>query len=199
MFQRVRRLTQAWRSWKASVSEKRPWLGKGIHWTESVVNAVVIALILRQFVVQSSLVFSGSMIPTLRSATPTTFGDRLIVNKLVYHFNAPNRGDIVLFDSPFKDGKQYVKRLIGLPGETVEMRRGMVYINDQLLVISGVTIRRDYTTLAKQTIPSDHYFMLGDNRSNSADSRVWGFVPKEDLIGEALFIYWPLDRIRWVK
>ena len=89
--------------------------------------------------------------------------------------------------------------MIGLPGETVEIRRGMVYINDKLLVIPGVTIRRDYANLEKQEIPADEFFMLGDNRPNSADSRVWGTVPKSELIGEALFIYWPLNRIRWVK
>jgi signal peptidase I len=139
------------------------------------------------------------MIPTLRSASYNTHADRLIVNKLVYHFNQPDRGDIVLFNSPYNDGKQYVKRLIGLPGETVEIRRGMVYINDQVLVIPGVTIRRDYSNLAKQDIPENNFFMLGDNRPNSADSRVWGFVSKNELIGEALFIYWPINRIRWVR
>ena len=91
-----------------------------IHWTETLLGALIIALILRQFIVQSSLVFSGSMIPTLQSATQTQFADRLIVNKLVYLFNNPTRGDIILFDSPYNDGKQYVKRLIGLPGETIE-------------------------------------------------------------------------------
>ena len=170
-----------------------------LEWVETLIGAFVIAMILRQFVVQSSLVFSGSMIPTLQSATQSNYADRLIVNKLIYHFNQPDRGDIVLFNSPYKDKKQYVKRLIGLPGEQIEIRRGMVYINDQLLVIPGVTIRRDYSNFDKQIIPDNHFFMLGDNRSNSADSRVWGFVPQSELIGEALFIYWPLNRIRWVK
>ena len=75
----------------------------------------------------------------------------------------------------------------------------MVYINGKVLVIPGVTIRRDYSNLNKQVIPDDHFFMLGDNRPNSADSRVWGFVSKNELIGEALFIYWPINRIRWVR
>ena len=127
------------------------------------------------------------------------FGDRLIVNKLIYKFNAPIRGDIVLFKSPYNDGKQYVKRLIGLPNETIEIKRGMVYINNKLLVFPGVNINRDYSNLQKIVVPENSYFMLGDNRANSADSRVWGFVHKKDVIGEALFIYWPFDRIRWVK
>ncbi|MEK9727449.1 MAG: signal peptidase I [Candidatus Margulisiibacteriota bacterium] len=192
------KLTQ-WKTFKSNLRSSKPKLTASIEWVETLAWALVVALILRQFVVQSSLVFSGSMIPTLRSATQTSFADRLIVNKLVYHFNAPERGDIILFHSPYNDGKQYVKRLIGLPGETIEIRRGMVYINNKLLVIPGVTVRRDYSTLEKQTIPTNNYFVLGDNRPNSADSRVWGFVKNADLIGEALFIYWPMNRIRWVK
>ncbi len=188
-----------WKTFKSNLRESRPKTTSVIDWVETLIGALIVALILRQFIVQSSLVFSGSMIPTLKSATQTSFADRLIVNKLVYHFNQPERGDIVLFNSPYNDGKQYVKRLIGLPGETVEIRRGMVYINNKLLVIPGVTIRRDYATLSKQVIPEKNFFMLGDNRPNSADSRVWGFVPEDELIGEALFIYWPISRIRWVR
>ena len=188
-----------WKAFKSNLRESRPKTTSVIDWIETLIGALIVALILRQFIVQSSLVFSGSMIPTLKSATQTSFADRLIVNKLVYHFNQPERGDIVLFNSPYNDGKQYVKRLIGLPGETVEIRRGMVYINDKLLVIPGVTIRRDYATLSKQVVPEKNFFMLGDNRPNSADSRVWGFVPDTELIGEALFIYWPINRIRWVR
>ena len=188
-----------WKTFKSNLRESRPKTTSVIDWVETLIGALIVALILRQFIVQSSLVFSGSMIPTLKSATQTSFADRLIVNKLVYHFNQPERGDIVLFNSPYNDGKQYVKRLIGLPGETVESRRGMVYINNKLLVIPGVTIRRDYATLSKQVIPEKNFFMLGDNRPNSADSRVWGFVPEDELIGEALFIYWPISRIRWVR
>ncbi len=195
----INTLLKRWKLFKATFKKKNPKSGAILEWFETLVGAFIIAMILRQFIVQSSLVFSGSMIPTLRSATQSTHGDRLIVNKLIYHFNDPHRGDIVLFHSPYKDKKQYVKRLIGLPNETVEIKRGMVYVNEKLLVIPGVTIRRDFSNLKKITVPKNQYFMLGDNRANSADSRVWGFVPKSDLIGEALFIYWPLNRIRWVR
>ncbi|MGA0241837.1 MAG: signal peptidase I [Candidatus Marinamargulisbacteria bacterium] len=188
-----------WKQFKINLRQTRPTLGAIVQWLEMLLGALVIALVLRQFVIQSSLVFSGSMIPTLQSATQTQFADRLIVNKLVYHFNAPSRGDIMLFHSPYNDGKQYVKRVIGLPGDSVEIRRGMVYINQKLLVIPGVTIRRDYATMPPIIVPAKHYFMLGDNRPNSADSRVWGFVPESQIIGEALFIYWPFSRIRWVR
>ena len=199
MLNSIKSKVSQWKKFKASKRTNNPKLITVIDWFETLLGALIIALFLRQFIVQSSLVFSGSMIPTLRSASYHTYADRLIVNKLVYHFNQPERGDIVLFHSPYNDGKHYVKRLIGLPGETVEIRRGMVYINDQVLVIPGVTIRRDYSNLTKQVIPENSFFMLGDNRPNSADSRVWGFVSDEDLIGEALFIYWPINRIRWVR
>ena len=182
-----------WKEYKDSVRVKHPSRIKTLEWFETLFYAFCIAMVLRQFIVQSSLVFSGSMIPTLQ------IDDRLVVNKLVYHFNEPDRGDIVLFKSPYGDGKQFVKRLIGLPGDSVEIRRGIVYINDQPLVFPGVTVRRDYSFRKKETIPADHYFMLGDNRSNSSDSRVWGYVTKDDLIGEALVTYWPISRIRWVR
>ena len=199
MLNSIKSKVSQWKEFKASKRTNNPKLIMVINLFETLLGALVIALFLRQFIIQSSLVFSGSMIPTLRSASYRTHADRLLVNKLVYHFNQPERGDIVLFHSPYNDGKQYVKRLIGLPGETVEIRRGMVYINDQVLVIPGVTIRRDYSNLTKQVIPKNSFFMLGDNRPNSADSRVWGFVSKNELIGEALFIYWPINRIRWVR
>jgi signal peptidase I len=199
MFSSINAKIQNWKSFKSNLRQSKPKLGLTVEWLETLLGALIIALFLRQYIIQSSLVFSGSMIPTLKSATRSNFADRLLVNKLIYHFNQPERGDIVLFNSPYNDGKQYVKRLIGLPGETVEIRRGMVYINDKLLVIPGVTIRRDYSSLEKQKIPTNNYFMLGDNRPNSADSRVWGFVPEDELIGEALFIYWPVNRIRWVR
>ena len=199
MLNSIKSKISQWKRFKANKRTSNPKLILIVDWFETLFGALVIALFLRQFIVQSSLVFSGSMIPTLRSASHKTFADRLIVNKLVYHFNQPERGDIVLFNSPYNDGKQYVKRLIALPGETVEIRRGMVYINNKVLVIPGVTIRRDYSNLSKQIVPDNHFFMLGDNRPNSADSRVWGFVSKNELIGEALFIYWPINRIRWVR
>ena len=102
-----------WKAFKSNLRESRPKTTSVIDWIETLIGALIVALILRQFIVQSSLVFSGSMIPTLKSETQTSFADRLIVNKQVYHFNQPERGDIVLFNSPYNDGKQYVKRLIG--------------------------------------------------------------------------------------
>ena len=198
MLRTINGIRSNWKHFKVSLKQTRPYASAILELTETLLGALIIALFLRQFVVQSSMVYSGSMKPTLVNRS-TFQSDRLFVNKLVYHFNMPDRGDVILFDSPHGDGKQYVKRLIGLPGETVEIRRGLVYINDQLLVFPGVTIRRDYSNLEKQHIPDNHFFVLGDNRDNSADSRAWGYVNKRQLIGQAMFIYWPLNRIRWIK
>ena len=135
MIRYFRKNLNRWKEYKDSVRMNHPSRIKTLEWFETLLGAFIIAMILRQFVVQSSLVFSGSMIPTLRSASQNNQADRLIVNKLIYKFNEPSRGDIVLFNSPYKDKKQYVKRLIGFPNETIEIRRGMVYINDKILII----------------------------------------------------------------
>ena len=128
------------------------------------------------------------MIPTME------INDRLIVNKVIYRLVEPSRGDIILFQSPYKDDKEFVKRLVGLPGETIEVKQGIIYINGEQLILAGVNVRRDYSYFGPRTIPEGHYFVMGDNRANSADSRVWGFVSHDDLIGKATFTFWPINR-----
>jgi signal peptidase I len=105
---------------------------------------------------------------------------------------------VILFESPYKDDREFVKRLIGLPGDRILIQRGDVYVNDQFLDLPGVNVDTDYSFFGPITVPSNNYFVLGDNRGNSADSRVWGFVPKRDLIGIAEFIYWPPARVQVV-
>ena len=174
-----------WNTFKKRLKASKYWAYAIVETVETLVVACFFALLIRHYIAQTSLVFSGSMIPTMK------INDRLIVNKLAYIFNPPDRGEIILFDSPHKDKKQYVKRLIGLPGETVEMKRGVVYINGKQLLFPGVNIRRDYSSFGPKKIPKDCYFVLGDNRGNSADSRIWGYVPHNELIGKALFTFWP--------
>ncbi|MFU8774083.1 MAG: signal peptidase I [Anaerolineales bacterium] len=129
---------------------------------------------------------SFSMEPTLQK------GNFVIVNKLAYQFGSPQRGDIVVFRYPPNPIEQYIKRIIGLPGEIVRINAGQVQINGEILTepyLLDSTVRG-----GEWQVPADSYFVLGDNRNNSSDSRVWGMVPADNLIGKALVIYWPPDR-----
>ncbi|MBE0408979.1 MAG: signal peptidase I [Anaerolineales bacterium] len=129
---------------------------------------------------------SFSMEPTLQK------GNFVIVNKLAYQFGSPQRGDIVVFRYPPNPIEQYIKRIIGLPGEIVRINAGQVQINGEILTepyLLDSTVRG-----GEWQVPADSYFVLGDNRNNSSDSRVWGMVPADKLIGKALVIYWPPDR-----
>lgn len=133
-------------------------------------------------------VVSRSMEPTL------LVGDRILVNKEAYKDALPQRGDIVIFHHPKKEGKSYLFRVVGLPGETVEIKSGSVFVNGVSLAgspWSGI----HYDTHEQQIqIPNDQYFVLGDNGQVAMDSRYFGFVPKQNLIGKAYKIYWPLGR-----
>ena len=189
----IRQQHTRWESYKARLKSDNILLYWLVDLIETVVVAFALALMIRHFVVQTSLVPTGSMIPTMM------VGDRLFVNKFIYRFSTPHRGDIVVFKSPYKDKKDYVKRCIGLPGETIEIKRGVVYSNDIPLVLPGINVQEDYSYYGPTKVPTDNYFMLGDNRDNSSDSRVWGFVPKEDLLGKAFFTFWPFSRMQVLR
>lgn len=154
---------------------------------ETVIWAVVLALLLRAFVVQAFYIPSGSMIPTLLP------NDRVLVNKFIYTLRAPQRGDVFVFEYPEDPSKDYVKRLIALPGDTFEMRQGTVYIN-------GAPVKEDYVkyadsySMAPVVVPKDSFVALGDNRPNSADSRFWGYVSRSAIKGPVFLRYWPLNR-----
>jgi signal peptidase I len=163
----------------------KPWWRETI---ETVLWALVLALILRYFVVQAFWIPSGSMIPTL---VP---GDRVLVSKFWYHFQPPKRGQIVVFKYPLDPKRDFIKRVIGLPGEVVSMEEGVVYIDGEPLAEPYVK-NHDSFNMKPVKVPENAYFVMGDNRPNSQDSRFWGFVPKENLIGPAFFRYWPLSRI----
>ncbi|AER66259.1 signal peptidase I [Thermovirga lienii DSM 17291] len=163
----------------------KPWWRETI---ETVLWALVLALILRYFVVQAFWIPSGSMIPTL---VP---GDRVLVSKFWYHFQPPKRGQIVVFKYPLDPKRDFIKRVIGLPGEVVSMEEGVVYIDGEPLAEPYVK-NHDSFNMKPVRVPENAYFVMGDNRPNSQDSRFWGFVPKENLIGPAFFRYWPLSRI----
>jgi len=199
MIRKIRLYLDRWNNYKLNLKKRSKIAHALVEWTQVILEALVLALIIKEFIIQVSVVPTGSMIPTMIGGRANQFNDRLIVNKYVYRFGLPKRGDIVVFESPHKDGKDYVKRCIGLPGETVELRNGYVYINGKELVLVGVDIQRDYSYFGPVVVPVKHYLMLGDNRAMSQDSRFWGYVPEEDLIGKAFFTFWPFNRMRVLR
>ncbi len=165
------------------------------EWVKSLVVAFVLAMFIRTFFFQAFKIPSSSMYPTLR------IGDHLIANKLVYRFRDPGRGEVVIFKFPDNTRRDFVKRLVGRPGEKVKIAGGKIYIDGKEATDSRIAGREYFNDegMPEITVPADKYFVLGDNSANSYDSRYWGFVPRRDFLGEALFIYWPPKRWGVVK
>lgn len=181
------------------------------EWTESIIIAFILAMIIRTFVVQAFKIPTGSMRTTLLE------GDIILVNKFIYGakvpftnlrlpaLRQPRRGDVIVFIYPKDTKKDFIKRLVGLPGETVEIKNGTIYINAQPLIepIFNQIYYYNYGPFAKEgqkiTIPKDSFFVLGDNSASSQDSRYWGFVAKENILGKAILIYLPPKRIRIIR
>ena len=164
-------------------------LGEEIKdWVVSIVIAVVLAMIIRTFVVELYLVDGPSMRPTLQHA------QRLVVNKFIYHFRAPEKGEVLIFRYPKDPSRDFIKRVIAVPGDTIEIKDGNVFVNGELqnedYILSKC--RGDYP---KSTIPEGHIFVMGDNRNNSEDSRFpdVGFEPFDLIKGKAMLVFWPLD------
>ena len=183
-----------------------PWRSI-LDWALSILVAVVVVLAVKVEVANPYRVPSASMEPTLHCARPADgcqsgHSDRVVANRFIYRFRDPRRGEIVVFDAPAKtrsvcdEGGTFVKRIIGLPGEIVSERDGVVYIDGRRLSEPYVEpALRDQRNGHWPRIPAGHYFMMGDNRSHSCDSRSWGTVPRASLIGPVFLTYWPLDRI----
>ena len=173
----------------------------------TIVGAIAIVLAIKAWVVNPYRIPSSSMEPTLHCAKPglgceAHYSDRVLACRFCYHFFAPKRGDIVVFKTPplaevkCGAGGTFVKRLIGLPGNTWEEKNGYVYINGKKLHEPYIQAsRRDDRTLGPIHIPKGQYFMMGDNRASSCDSRSWGTVPRKNLIGKVIATYWPPNRI----
>ena len=151
----------------------------------TILVAVVIFLGL-QATIQSSVVLGSSMEPNFET------GQRLIANKVIYNFDEIKRGDVVILRPPTNIDVDYIKRVVGLPGETIEIKNRLVYIN-------GVPMAEPYIlespryTMKKLQVPQGYYFVLGDNRNNSNDSHIWGSLPKENIIGKVWLSIWPPD------
>ncbi len=179
-----------------------------IDWVVTIVGAIAIVLAIKAWVINPYRIPSSSMEPTLHCARPgsgceSRFSDRVLANRFIYHFRKPHRGDIIVFKTPplakqrCGAGGTFVKRLIALPGETWEEKNGFIFIDGKKLLEPYVKPdRRDTgTSFPIRKIPSGMYFMMGDNRTQSCDSREWGPVPRKNLIGEVFAVYWPPNRI----
>jgi signal peptidase I len=172
----------------------------------TIVGAIAIVLAIKAWVVNPYRIPSSSMEPTLHCARPSPgceahWSDRVLANRFIYHFRSPKRGEIIVFKTPpaaeqrCGAGGTFVKRLIGLPGETVSERNGFVYIDGRKLNESYIKPDRRDNRTATWHVPTGRYFFMGDNRAQSCDSREWGTVPRSNIIGKVFFVYWPPNRI----
>ena len=158
-------------------------------WVRDIVISVAIAAIVIVFLYQPVKVEGTSMMPWLHDQ------QRIFVNKFIYNFEEIGRGDIVVFRFPLDPSKSYIKRVVGLPGDEVEIVDGGLVINGRRTPEPYVQQNyRDRANYSPVQVPADHYYVLGDHRNTSNDSRTWGPVPQELILGKAVFAYWPLDR-----
>jgi signal peptidase I len=159
---------------------------------DACIFAAVLSLVIITFIVQAFYIPSGSMEPTLM------INDRILVAKFLYRVEPVQRGDVIVFRYPLNPQRDFVKRVIGLPSDHVQLKEGVVYIGGNRWSEKGYTIRPDFGNYGPVVVPSQEFLVLGDNRNNSEDSRFFGYVPRENIIGKALFIYWPPQRIGFV-
>ncbi len=167
-----------------------------LGWLRDVALSVVLAVILIVFIYQPVKVEGTSMMPTL------TEGERIFINKITYTLGSGriDRWDTVVFWYPLDPSKSYIKRVIGVPGDVIEMYRGEVYVDGKDFSEPYVPDEyRDNYTMQKTVIPVDKYFVMGDHRSSSNDSRAWGMVDRKNIYGKAVFVYWPFDKMGAVR
>lgn len=175
-------------------STAHKWFFETRYWLRDLILSVLLAFIVIVFLYQPVQVEGTSMMPRLGDH------ERIFINKFVYRFQPIERGDVVVFRYPLDPSKSYIKRVIGLPGDEVSIHDGHVLVN-------GVPLPEPYVPssyLDGQSYPPvhvepDHYFVLGDHRSSSNDSREWGTVDHQYIYGKAVLVYWPLDQMGWVK
>jgi signal peptidase I len=183
-----------------TVEEQAKTNQKAIFWQrmrenlQILVIALALALFIRSFIAEPRYIPSESMLPTLE------ISDRLVVEKLSYYFRLPKRGEIVVFEPPqqlqsqgYQKDQAFIKRVVGTPGQTIQVKNGIVYVD-------GSPLKEDYIAeppayqMPAVRVPENHLFVMGDNRNNSNDSHAWGFLPKQNVIGHACFRFWPINR-----
>jgi signal peptidase I len=196
----------------SAAQDSSKWKSSVLEYTKSILIAVALALVIRAFVVQAYEIPSGSMEDTL------AIGDRILVNKFVYgakipftdhrilEVRAPRRGDVIVFQYPMDPSKDFIKRVVGLPGDRIQIIDKKVYVNGQQYwnqhevhkqddLLPKILSPRDNTEVI--TVPDDSYFVMGDNRDSSYDSRFWGFVSRQKIEGLAFIKYWSWDSTAW--
>ena len=162
---------------------------------ETIVIALAIFLLVYILLVQPHRVSGDSMLPNFEN------GELILTDKLTYKFTPAKRGEVIVFKAPPDKKKDFIKRIIGLPGETISISDGKVLINKQVLdenylpPVTQIATGSFLKTGEERQIPANSYFVMGDNRSHSFDSREWGFLKREDVVGKAWVIYWPLTRL----
>lgn len=191
--------------------QKEDWKKVAWDWAESIVLAFIFAMLIRAFLVEPFKIPSGSMRMTLIE------GDRLFVPKVIYGplvpftkvrlpgFAKPKRGDVIVFRYPVTRDKDFIKRVIAFGGETVQIKDGKILV-DGKVITEGAIARIHYYNMGTYgaegkavKVPDGNLFVMGDNSAASHDSRFWGFVPQELVVGKAECIFWPINRIRWIK
>jgi len=203
---------------RAAEIDQKPKKSIFREYAEAVIIALVLALFIRTFIVQAFKIPSGSMIPTL------LIGDHILVNKFIYGVKNPftgqvlipvkdvERKDVIVFQYPVNPDQDFIKRVIGLPGDQIKIVDKQVYVNGERFVVDSAVFQNPVIypadmqprdNLGPLTVPSDSYFVMGDNRDNSLDSRFWGFVPAANIRGKAFIIYWSWDSndfaVRWQR
>jgi signal peptidase I len=164
-----------------------------VEWVLIIGGAFLVAFVVKTFLIQAFFIPSGSMLPTLHE------DDRVLVNKLSYDLHDVHRGDLVVFERPEGDSvgqiKDLIKRVVGLPGDRIEARDGHVYINGDLLEEPYLPDGTQTDNLTSQTVPEDHVFVMGDNRGDSMDSRVFHAIDEDLIVGRAFVRVWPLNHL----
>lgn len=175
-------------------TEEKTSVGKELfQWVLVIIGAVILAFLIDTFVIVNAQIPSGSMENTIMT------GDRVFGNRLAYKFSDPKRFDIIIFKYPDDESQLFIKRIIGLPGETVEIHDGNIYINGSDTPLEDVDIKEPMEgSFGPYTVPEGCYFVMGDNRNNSRDSRYWEntFVSEDEILGKAVLRYWPLNKMK---